>query len=129
MYVVTGLKEVGHKIEHNVFFDTLKVNPETDISEIKHRATQKEINLRYYPDGTVANKNLLLKDFNINSLLKILTDFLFAFKVGLSLDERIKEKDLDDLLWIFMSPKKAVSAFLFIYILNYLVPFPIKYNN
>lgn len=53
MSLSIGLKEAGHTLEHQFFFDTLKVNPVIDLSEIKYRATQKEINLRYYPDGMV----------------------------------------------------------------------------
>ena len=43
------------------------------IEELKQRAEAKEINLRYYPDGTV----------------------------GISLDETVREKDINDLLAVF----------------------------
>ncbi|XP_042864469.1 glycine dehydrogenase (decarboxylating), mitochondrial-like [Penaeus japonicus] len=68
-----GLQSAGHIIENDIFFDTIKVNPTLAISEIRMRAQQKEINLRYFRDETV----------------------------GIALDETIEKADLDDLFWVF----------------------------
>jgi glycine dehydrogenase len=40
-------------VQNPVFFDTLQVAPRIKPSEVKLRAIQKKINLRYFPDGTV----------------------------------------------------------------------------
>ena len=50
-----GVKSAGHVIKNNLFFDTLQIQPKTSIDEIKIRASEKHINLRYYPDGSVSN--------------------------------------------------------------------------
>lgn len=75
LVLAQGLRNSGNAIESQVFFDTLKVNPNLAASEIRERAKQKEINLRYYDDGCV----------------------------GVALDETTTESDLDDLLWVFNS--------------------------
>lgn len=69
-----GLINDGHKILNTVFFDTLHVSLNNISSdEILKRAEQKEINLRYFNDGTI----------------------------GIALDETVKPVDVNDLLWIF----------------------------
>ncbi|ROL42523.1 Glycine dehydrogenase (decarboxylating), mitochondrial [Anabarilius grahami] len=68
-----GLKRAGHKLQHENFFDTLKINCGVAGKDILEKATQREINLRLYSDGVL----------------------------GVSLDETVSERDLDDLLWIF----------------------------
>lgn len=68
-----GVQAAGHKLEHEKYFDTLKIIPKINVSKIKEKAEEKKINFRYYDDETV----------------------------GVSLDETIEQKDLDDLLWIF----------------------------
>ncbi|XP_028910492.1 glycine dehydrogenase (decarboxylating), mitochondrial [Ornithorhynchus anatinus] len=68
-----GLKRAGHKLQHDLFFDTLKIQCGCAVKEVLERAAQRQINLRLYGDGTL----------------------------GVSLDETVTEKDLDDLLWIF----------------------------
>ncbi|OXA57927.1 Glycine dehydrogenase (decarboxylating), mitochondrial [Folsomia candida] len=73
LVLAKGLRDSGNTIENPFFFDTLHINPVMAQTEIRHRAKQREINLRYFSDGTV----------------------------GVALDETINEKDLDDLLWIF----------------------------
>ena len=73
LILAKGLKEGGHAIENEAFFDTLKVSPEYATSEIRMRAQQKAINLRYFVDDTV----------------------------GIALDETVKESDINDLLWVF----------------------------
>ncbi|ETE73265.1 Glycine dehydrogenase [decarboxylating], mitochondrial, partial [Ophiophagus hannah] len=63
----------GHQLQHDLYFDTLKIQCGCGIEEVLQRAAQRQINFRIYPDGTL----------------------------GVSLDETVNEKDLDDLLWIF----------------------------
>ncbi|XP_028619935.1 glycine dehydrogenase (decarboxylating), mitochondrial [Grammomys surdaster] len=68
-----GLKRAGHQLQHDLFFDTLKVQCGCSVKEVLGRAAQRQINFRLFDDGTL----------------------------GISLDETVTEKDLDDLLWIF----------------------------
>ncbi|XP_032068855.1 glycine dehydrogenase (decarboxylating), mitochondrial [Thamnophis elegans] len=73
LILAEGLKRAGHQLQHDLYFDTLKIQCGCDIEEVLQRAAQRQINFRIYPDGTL----------------------------GVSLDETVNEKDLDDLLWIF----------------------------
>ncbi|XP_030775040.1 glycine dehydrogenase (decarboxylating), mitochondrial [Rhinopithecus roxellana] len=68
-----GLKRAGHQLQHDLFFDTLKIQCGCSVKEVLGRAAQRQINFRLFEDGTL----------------------------GISLDETVNEKDLDDLLWIF----------------------------
>lgn len=69
-----GLVDAGHVSLNQVFFDTLHIKPvNLTADDIKKAAEAKEINLRYYKDGTV----------------------------GVALDETVKPKDVEDLLEIF----------------------------
>jgi hypothetical protein len=52
MYI-SGVRECGNTVTNQVFFDTVQISPAMDQGEIQHRARQKQINLRFYPDGTV----------------------------------------------------------------------------
>lgn len=69
-----GLHDAGHEVLNEIFFDTLHINPTGLTSaEIRKAAEAKEINFRYFEDGTI----------------------------GVALDETVKPKDLEDLLSIF----------------------------
>ncbi|TKC50155.1 hypothetical protein EI555_002858 [Monodon monoceros] len=68
-----GLKRAGHQLQHDLFFDTLKIQCGCSVKEVLGRAAQRQINIRLFEDHTL----------------------------GISLDETVNEKDLDDLLWIF----------------------------
>jgi len=69
-----GLRELGHTLVHDRFFDTIQVVPsETSGEEILRRALDVEINLRDYGDGTV----------------------------GIALDETTRLEDIDDLFAVF----------------------------
>ncbi|CAF0849210.1 unnamed protein product [Rotaria sordida] len=68
-----SVKAGGHSIKNEIFFDTLKVKPNMSVDEIKQRAKEKRINLRYYDNGSI----------------------------GISLDETMNESDVTDLKWIF----------------------------
>ncbi|KAH7970136.1 hypothetical protein HPB49_000060 [Dermacentor silvarum] len=81
LLLARGAASAGHHVVHPRFFDTLKIKPANSQEAVKKRATEKEVNLRYFVDGTV----------------------------GVSLDETVTEKDLDDLLWIFESKKTAAQ--------------------
>lgn len=54
LVLAQGLRDSGNTIDSKVFFDTIKVNPSMASSEIRERAKQKEINLRYFDDGGVS---------------------------------------------------------------------------
>uniref|UniRef100_A0A671LL98 Glycine dehydrogenase (decarboxylating), mitochondrial-like n=1 Tax=Sinocyclocheilus anshuiensis TaxID=1608454 RepID=A0A671LL98_9TELE len=73
LILAEGLKRAGHKLQHENFFDTLKISCGVAGKDILEKAMQREINLRVYSDGLL----------------------------GVSLDETVTERDLDDLLWIF----------------------------
>ena len=77
LLLAKGLRDSGNTIQNEMFFDTIKVAPRLDLSEIKVRASEMEINLRYFDDGDV----------------------------GISLDETVTQKDIQDLLWVFQCPK------------------------
>jgi len=77
LLLAKGLRESGNVVENSQFFDTIKVSPRLSASEIRLRAHEVKINLRYFPDGCV----------------------------GISLDETVNQEDLKDLLWIFQCPK------------------------
>jgi len=82
LLLAKGLRDSGNIIENEVFFDTIKVSPRLDMSEIQTRASEQNINLRYFPDGSV----------------------------GISLDETVTQKDIADLLWIFQCPKTILQV-------------------
>ncbi len=69
-----GLEKLGHTVRHADFFDTLRVDPVgMDAQTVRHAAEQRQMNLRYYPDGSI----------------------------GISLDEATHAEDLSMLLVVF----------------------------
>ncbi len=68
----TGLQQLGFKQENTSFFDTLSVVVD-NVEVIRNRALEKEINLNYFEEG----------------------------RVGISINEKTTEKDLEDLLAVF----------------------------
>ena len=93
----------GHSILNEMFFDTLKVKPSCGVEDIKSRASEKQINLRYFEDGTVRIYFPFLLPYHY-----LINNFVPS-KIGISVDETVEEKDLNDLLWIFGCDKKVVS--------------------
>uniref|UniRef100_A0A8D0CWY1 Glycine cleavage system P protein n=1 Tax=Sander lucioperca TaxID=283035 RepID=A0A8D0CWY1_SANLU len=73
LILAEGLKRAGHRLHSEMFFDTLKINCSVAAKDIVERAAQRQINLRIYTEGVL----------------------------GVSLDEMVTERDLDDLLWVF----------------------------
>lgn len=77
LILAEGIKKSGHFIQNakGAVFDTMKIELAGGMTQddLKQRAKEKMINLRYYDDGCV----------------------------GVSLDETCNEPDLDDLLWVF----------------------------
>ncbi|KAM4052127.1 glycine dehydrogenase (decarboxylating), mitochondrial [Anomaloglossus baeobatrachus] len=73
LILAEGLKRAGHQLHSELFFDTVKIHCGCSVREVLDRAAQRQINLRMYTDGSL----------------------------GVSIDETVKEKDLDDLLWVF----------------------------
>ena len=69
-----GIRELGHTIVHDRFFDTIQVVPsEVSAEDILRRALDLEMNLRDFGDGTV----------------------------GIALDETTRREDIDDLFAVF----------------------------
>ena len=52
--IILGIKSAGHTVANDLFFDTIKVVPKDGVEAVQERAIQKEINLRYFDDGTVS---------------------------------------------------------------------------
>uniref|UniRef100_A0A8B9K6V3 glycine dehydrogenase (aminomethyl-transferring) n=1 Tax=Astyanax mexicanus TaxID=7994 RepID=A0A8B9K6V3_ASTMX len=82
LILAEGLIRAGHKLQHETFFDTLKIHCGVASKDILEKAVQREINLRVYSEGVL----------------------------GVSLDETVTERDLDDLLWVFGCESSAVSV-------------------
>lgn len=75
-----SLKSAGYVIKNEHYFDTLYIQPKSNLEQIKQRAKDKRINLRYYNDG----------------------------HIGVSLDETVKPNDLADLKSIFQAEGKTI---------------------
>uniref|UniRef100_A0A674MPZ6 glycine dehydrogenase (aminomethyl-transferring) n=1 Tax=Takifugu rubripes TaxID=31033 RepID=A0A674MPZ6_TAKRU len=73
LILAEGLKRAGHRLHSDMFFDTLKITCGVAAKDILERAAQRQLNLRLYSEGVL----------------------------GVSLDETVSERDLDDLLWVF----------------------------
>ncbi|KAL7839693.1 hypothetical protein SRHO_G00263510 [Serrasalmus rhombeus] len=73
LILAEGLIRAGHKLQHETYFDTLKIHCGVAAKDILEKAVQRQVNLRVYSEGVL----------------------------GVSLDETVTERDLDDLLWIF----------------------------
>lgn len=75
----------GYNQTNKTFFDTLHITLNDSVSqeEIKKRAEEKKINLRYFDDNSI----------------------------GISVDETTRINDLEDLLWIFnCSPLESILS-------------------
>ncbi len=77
-----GARALGHAVLHDVFFDTVHVSPKGGAAAVKKAAEAKQINLRYFADGTI----------------------------GVSMGETTTAADLGDLLAIFGGAATAVDA-------------------
>lgn len=53
-----GIRKSGHTVTSSAFFDTVKFQPKGSQEDIKRRAEEKKINLRYYPCGRVSFKDM-----------------------------------------------------------------------
>lgn len=62
-FIHLGVKNAGHTQHNELFFDTLLITPNCSVEEIKQRAEEMKINLRYNSDGkvTVSVSNLLVR--------------------------------------------------------------------
>ncbi|CAH1774987.1 unnamed protein product [Owenia fusiformis] len=78
LMLAAGVEDCGHAVQNNLFYDTIKVLPKEGV-DVESRAKLKEINLRYFEDGTI----------------------------GVSVDETTEEADLNDLLWVFGSKRSV----------------------
>ncbi|KHJ80777.1 glycine dehydrogenase [Oesophagostomum dentatum] len=79
-FLQSELTKAGHSIAHKIYFDTLKVTVK-DLAGFKERAEEKQMNFRYYTDGSV----------------------------GISIDETTKASDLLDLLYVFNGSTKLTE--------------------
>merc|ERR1719494_1571588 len=77
-----GITHCGNLQHNEKFFDTLLVTPADSVEEVKARAEEKEINLRYFDDG----------------------------RIGVALDETVTQSDIDDLLTVFGSTENAADV-------------------
>lgn len=50
-----GLRRAGHKLHHDLFFDTLMITCGCSVKEVLDRAALRKINFRIYSDGRVSN--------------------------------------------------------------------------
>ncbi len=78
-----ALTKLGHHIEHQSFFDTLKIKT-SDSSAIKQLALKSEINLRYYADAVGFS-------FNETTTLAQVENVIKLFNKGQSLGFNINE--------------------------------------
>ena len=76
-----GVKALGHAVQHDVFFDTVRVSPKGGAAAVKKAAEGKQINLRYFADGTI----------------------------GVSMGETTTAGDLGDLLAVFGGAAEGVE--------------------
>ena len=77
-----GVRALGHSVLHDVFFDTVRVSPKGGAAAVKKAAAAKQVNLRYFADGTI----------------------------GVSMGETTTAGDLGDLLAIFGGKADGVDA-------------------
>lgn len=50
-----GLRRAGHKLHHDLFFDTLMITCGCSVKEVLDRAALRKINFRIYSDGRVSS--------------------------------------------------------------------------
>uniref|UniRef100_A0A8B9K922 glycine dehydrogenase (aminomethyl-transferring) n=1 Tax=Astyanax mexicanus TaxID=7994 RepID=A0A8B9K922_ASTMX len=55
LILAEGLIRAGHKLQHETFFDTLKIHCGVASKDILEKAVQREINLRVYSEGVVCS--------------------------------------------------------------------------
>ncbi|MHB1311589.1 MAG: aminomethyl-transferring glycine dehydrogenase [Gemmatimonadaceae bacterium] len=77
-----GVKALGHAVQHDVFFDTVRVAPKGGAAKVRKAAEGKRVNLRYFADGTI----------------------------GVSMGETTTAGDLGDLLAIFGGAADGVAG-------------------
>ena len=86
LYLAKFISQKGEdQVLNRNIFDTLKVRVKSQ-KRIRSRADSRSINLRYFPDWK---------------------------HVGLSLDETVTDRDMQDLLWIFGADSDSVSILAF----------------
>uniref|UniRef100_A0A669BNQ3 glycine dehydrogenase (aminomethyl-transferring) n=1 Tax=Oreochromis niloticus TaxID=8128 RepID=A0A669BNQ3_ORENI len=56
LILAEGLKRAGHRLQSEMFFDTLKISCSVAAKDILERAEQRKINLRVYTEGVVRIK-------------------------------------------------------------------------
>ncbi len=83
-FLASSLKNKGHKIVHDQFFDTLRIClKNSSLDEIKQKAESLKINFRYYQNQDV----------------------------GISIDETCSDDDINDILSIFKADRNNSISF------------------
>ncbi|XP_025837519.1 glycine dehydrogenase (decarboxylating), mitochondrial-like, partial [Agrilus planipennis] len=102
-----GLKKDGHETQKSTFFDTLRIEPKISVDEIRSRAMEKKINLRYYDDGAVGvslDETVTVEDVN---------DLFYCFASGNNVDGLVQNEEPEIMkVSITNSPFKRTSPFL-----------------
>jgi len=48
-----GVERAENPVTNSLFYDTLTIKPKDSVDDIRRRAAEKEINLRYFSNGLV----------------------------------------------------------------------------
>ena len=48
-----GVRALGHSVLHDTFFDTVQVSPKGGAAAVRKAAEKRQVNLRYFADGTI----------------------------------------------------------------------------
>lgn len=89
-----------------MFFDTLKITCSVAAKDILERAAQRQINIRVYSEGVVGAVLSSRQRSHTECERVCVCDL--SPQLGVSLDETVTERDLDDLLWVFGCESSAV---------------------
>jgi glycine dehydrogenase len=85
MVLAEALRLQGHLVHPGTIFDTVRVTCNTDVADvfkIQRRAHERRINLRYFEDNSI----------------------------GVSLDETVSAKDMEDLMYVFCCSDEVKTA-------------------
>ncbi|PIE25708.1 MAG: glycine dehydrogenase (aminomethyl-transferring) [Planctomycetota bacterium] len=80
--LATGLSAAGHKVRGGYCFDTLRIDPKGGKESILAKASEQQINLREFEDGSL----------------------------GISLDETVEHQDLCDLMYCFGGTPEQIPS-------------------
>jgi glycine dehydrogenase len=78
-----GLRQMGHEVVHEHFFDTIRVRPATDAATVIDAALAQRMNLRRFEDGSVGVA------FDETTSARDLSELLAAFNDGAPVDYEV----------------------------------------